>query len=60
MIGREDYFDNSPAAVDLFDSMAVVRYQKARRWRMTNRIMSVLGVCIIVIIVSLNVLCLLV
>jgi len=37
---------------DLFDEQDVARWQKARRWRLTNRIMSVVGLLIVAVIVS--------
>ena len=39
------------AAVDLFNSVEVTRWQKARWWRNLNRFMSVAGVFIIAAVV---------
>jgi hypothetical protein len=41
-----------PATFDLFDKTDVMRWQKARRWRLTNRIMSGVGLCLIAVVVS--------
>jgi len=55
-LGTVDEFLNAQEAVaasamyDLFDTEDVIRYQKARRWRMTNRIMSVVGLGVVAVI----------
>lgn len=55
-LGTADDFLNAQEAVatsamyDLFDTEDVIRYQKARRWRVTNRIMSVVGLGVMAVI----------
>lgn len=55
-LGTVDEFLNAQEAVttspmyDLFDTQDVIRYQKARRWRVTNRIMSVVGLGVVAVI----------
>lgn len=39
---------------DLWNSQEVRRYQKARRWRVFNRFMSMFGLCVIGVVVSLE------
>lgn len=54
MLGTtDDYLNAHDAAVstfDLFNEVEVVRWQKARRWRLTNRIMSGVGLVIVGVI----------
>ncbi|KAB8416403.1 hypothetical protein FH972_024922 [Carpinus fangiana] len=44
--------DPAEDITDLWNSQEVRRYQKARRWRVFNRFMSVFGLCVIAIVIG--------